>query len=216
MPDYTCECCHFTTTIKTHLTRHESTEKHLLRKSGAAITAAKLLEHKMESKKIQEELKSALKEELKILSKQEEDCISWDTVSQAVDLWTFMQNIADRIEVEYFDKIQKEETTYEDLLLQEIAIEFEKNKSIVLEKGSTTHGIFRNKSGVLIFDLRDTHSAFDIFCKLIPLYHKHLKQWAYENGRWTDEFILLDKEVESIKKNIKDLITIRISYDKRR
>jgi len=209
-----CDLCNFTTDLKANLTRHNQTEKHLLRTNTTA--AAKLMEHKMESKAKEEALKAQLKQDLKTLSKEEEDWVSYGMVDKAIHLWDFMQEVANHIELEDFEKIVAGQATYEDTLLRDIAIEHEKHKSVVVDKNIKNSGMWKNKSGCILFDTRDTiGTGLTVLYKLIPLYHAHLKEWAKQNNKNTDNFVLTEVQIESIKKNIKELITVSVKYEQK-
>jgi len=208
MPEHTCELCNFTTPIKTHLTRHLLSEKHLLRTN--TTTATKIMDLKTQ----QQELKEQMKKDIKILGKEEEDWVSYGMVEKAIHMWDFMQEVANHMELEDFEKIVSGQATYEDILIRDIAIEHEKHKSVVVDKNIKNSGMWRNKSGCIIFDTRDTiGTGLTVLYKLIPLYHSHLKEWAKQNHKNTDNFVLTEDQIESIKKSIKELVTVSIKYE---
>jgi hypothetical protein len=210
MPEHKCDLCNFSTPIKTHLTRHLLSEKHLLRTNTSA--ASKIMDLKAQ----QEELKAKMKQDIKTMGKEEEDWVSYGMVERAIHLWDFMEEITNHMELEDFDKIVAGQTTYEDILIRDIAIEHEKHKSLVIDKNIKHSGIWKNKSGAILFDTRDTFgTGLTALYKLIPLYHAHLKELARQSHKNTDTFVLTEDQIESIKKNIKELITVPVLYEQK-
>jgi hypothetical protein len=91
--------------------------------------------------------------------------------------------------------------------------EYDINKSVVLEKDGKGAGYRKNEHCVWNFMVGDEFGCgYKTMKSLIPLIHKHLKNFAKEECRNVKDFVLEESVKTRLEGTIKEAITKKIVY----
>jgi hypothetical protein len=173
-------------------------------------------ELKMKETIVKEKFKEELKQEIKDMKHQDladSNSVTYKQIEDACSMNDFMENIWSHYKVEDYDDIFNGINTFEELFLQYFVEEYDKNKSVVLEKDGKG-GYRKNDHCVWNFVLGDELGCgYKSLKNMIPLIHKTFKNYVKEEGRNVKDFILEEDVKKRLEINIKEAITLRIIYN---